>query len=395
VNISELLGRGGHTFLVDTPSNDMVLPDCKVGVEVELENIHGFGHQSQSEGMYWEIIKDGSLRNYGMEFVSLPVFGVDIQLALDDLKNTLAEQKPSLHPRTSLHVHMDVEDMTAHSLANLLVLEVVFERLLYNYCDMERYNNIFCNPSRKCKNSLRQLGALMRIKIDDKGEFYEVLQQSMKYTGLNIKSVLPQYNNNTDKEDPGGHIEFRMHQGTDDIVRIKEWINILMCLKKYAVEFSHSPEELILYLSIMGIDNIIDDVFGEYASLVKYPEQLPDIYAGISAVQYSIKNYTPLGTAAVANSLFIPKHGVNKYLYKYNEVHDIEQPKHDPEEAEMWGDPAKAWEPGEFVNLGGGQIHQADLAAHEAILAQLHDAGIQMDPVAPIFEDDDEIEPDF
>ena len=351
MNIAEILGRKNRNNFIDMPSDDMVLPECKVGIEVELENIDKWGHKSCSPNEYWDMVRDGSLRNNGLEFISLPIYGADVQAALDDLDECLSLENPETHDRTSLHIHLDVEDMTSTQLGILMVLEVIFERLLYTYCGIHRYDNIFCNPLRKSNKSLQQVGALLRLDVDNVDGFMDVLNTSMKYTGLNIKPVLPSYNGELEREDKGGHLEFRMHPGTTSTVRIKEWINILLCLKKFAIEFKHEPEELLVFLSVMGLDNIVEAVFGEYADKVRYPEQAKDIYSGITAVQYAIKNFEPFGGNQEFKKLLIPNKGINKYVKRYNEKRGNPSPTAKEDMIE-----------GTFINVALEEIKEQELA---------------------------------
>src|SRR6266849_8881837 len=79
-----------------------------VGIEVEMEDtLNKF-----SSGLYehlWTFRADGSLRNNGLEAVSIPLKGEWIKRGL----KTLFDCIKNIHfsPRTSIHIHLDVREL--------------------------------------------------------------------------------------------------------------------------------------------------------------------------------------------------------------------------------------------------------------------------------------------
>ena len=282
--IADLLNRPKIPF-VYKPSNDYVMPECKVGIEIELEGVPNVRVRDRTEGRLWKIVGDGSLRNDGAEFVSEPVYGQDINNALADFTKTLNDthSEPVVSSRTSVHVHMDVEDMSVEQLGLFLLLVTLFEKLLYTYCGYDRYDNIFCHPIEKSISTMSIISEIVTHKEDD--PILDAVSGYHKYTGCNIKPILP----DARKGDQGGHIEFRMHKGTYDTTRIKEWVNILMCLKKYSMEFEQKPEELLQHLSMRGLDETVQDIFGEYYNTVAYADMFEHMYDNMAVVQYIFK----------------------------------------------------------------------------------------------------------
>ena len=121
-----------------TLENDKTL----VGIELELENIslgdweyyYDTNKKNALDLMkYWKIVQDGSLRN-GIEFVTDPLVGNNIIKGLDCLDylveyvNPTNNLKISMGERTSLHVHLNVLDLTIEQLKNLVIILEIFPR---------------------------------------------------------------------------------------------------------------------------------------------------------------------------------------------------------------------------------------------------------------------------
>lgn len=269
-------------------SNDFVLSRCPIGIEIEVENmarrIEDIEVDNPREGLmrrprgggnklgeYWKITSDGSLRNNGVEFISDPIWGEDINRALDSL-HVLIEKSgntPDFSDRTSVHIHLDVRSLDTLQLFHLLVLVMIFERTLVDYCGGTREENVFCLPFYKAEASVPSLAEI----VSEEADFIRVLDRTFKYNGFNIRPVSKQ-----------GSVEFRYHYGTMDKERIKEWINIIYCLKREATKIADIqtlPEDI----SVMGVDAYIRRVFGKYAQVLNTRTLVDDIYEGVRLAQ--------------------------------------------------------------------------------------------------------------
>lgn len=206
----------GTEYFSDLPPS-AVLDFSVIGIEMEIENL-----PNVLDGIrYWERIPDGSLRNNGWEYVSLPIKGAHIEKALYNLKDALLTQNnPEFSGRTSVHVHLNILDMSYEQLNCLVLLYLAFERCMYGFASQRRYKNIFCVPISQCG-----YGAMIHSLFIRKGAF--TFHNWHKYTGFNLKPV-------HDK----GTVEFRHMPGTFDIATIITWINLIQRLKMYAMNSS-------------------------------------------------------------------------------------------------------------------------------------------------------------
>ena len=114
--------------------------ETNVGIEVEVESIDSqanVGMSDDANAVLWRNIEDGSLRNGGREFVSIPVSGHNIEFALHSLHDHLHKNKKCARhqftDRTSVHVHMNMQDANSRQLAAFLITYLMVEPLLYIY----------------------------------------------------------------------------------------------------------------------------------------------------------------------------------------------------------------------------------------------------------------------
>jgi len=197
------------------PLYPVVAPDELVGIEIEVENIP-YPHQFQ---YYWKGKQDGSLRNHGIEYTSIPLRTEQVEYALDHWNKYIKENNnPTFSQRTSLHVHLNVQNMTWDEIENLVLLYVIFERHFFLQTNQDREHSIFCVPLYKVDN----LCNLLPIQ--------QVSPRWNKYAALNLSTITGE------GESPRfGTIEFRHLHGTSNPAEIVPWINNIMRLKKQAM----------------------------------------------------------------------------------------------------------------------------------------------------------------
>lgn len=257
-----------------------VLPTTMIGVELELEGVKTFPKFSGPQ--YWETKEDGSLRDIddegstSMELVfAIPLCGYDLTKALSILKHTLDKQKykPVVSPRCSTHIHIDVRELNFNKLLNLLIIYTIVERPLYHYCGNDRENNNFCLPFYKAES--RVFNAISQKDIlGTKDRLVNITSGDRRYSGLNLCSL-----------QRFGSLEFRQLPGTTDVDKITQWINIIMCIKKAALDYTEELQTLPVSFSEKGIEKNVKEIFGEYYPYIKYPELEYDVLQGIRQAQ--------------------------------------------------------------------------------------------------------------
>lgn len=235
-------------------SRKMIDQTCYVGIEVEVEKVPPF------DSIFgFRAVEDGSLRNNGMEFVSVPIRGQNIHYLLHALMAKLGKGA-EFTERTSIHVHLNVRRMTVEQLVTLLITYIVVEQSLYRFikrAGFERSRNIFCVPLSESQHYLGVPYLIYLLKNNDIGALLNNIHHYWrKYSGLNLLPIHTQ-----------GTVEFRQLGGTKDVDVILDWVNIIQCLRVYAL--SHNLDEVKAQLFELNTNSnyyqFLQSVFGRYA----------------------------------------------------------------------------------------------------------------------------------
>jgi hypothetical protein len=213
----ELWGLANKILKPSESGEHLILGGLKTGLELEVEGIYQVHHDvAELISPYWKVVNDGSLRNHGREFVMTgPQNGVDLENAIKILDEALNFCKEDSHNRvkynwrTSLHVHHDCTKLTIKEIGSIVLTYLVFEKILIDYCDSSRQDNIFCAPIYAVDQVQEYLKVFLKI-----GELH--LGEEQKYSALNV-GALRKF----------GSLEFRMHHGTHSFDEIIQWLNIL------------------------------------------------------------------------------------------------------------------------------------------------------------------------
>lgn len=188
-------------------------PDLLFGVELEIE---GLRHDPESYCIGGVVYHpDGSLRNNGAEFVTQPMTYENTEAVLTRFFELGKFNENNYSERCSVHVHMNVGDITEEHLRTFLAVYASHERALFEWIGDNRKHNIFCVPWYETNMGVGLAESFASIKQKTKNW--------MKYTALNL---LPIWRQNT--------IEFRHMAGTHNLKRILTWVRMIACMYTYS-----------------------------------------------------------------------------------------------------------------------------------------------------------------
>lgn len=242
-----------------------VLPKKAIGIEVEVENVR----RAAFDQNMWGTKEDGSLRNNGIEFVSCPLAGKQIEIAVRHLFSVLPIGA-DFSERTSIHVHLNMRDSLVKDLLNLLLLYISFEKCLYRFAGEYRYRNIFCVPLQET-----QLPIILSNFIAN-GDLLSLIKQWQKYSGLNLLPLIP-----------FGTVEFRQMHGHRDPDLLLNWINIIFRMFKYSKKYSF--DELFNYIRTLNstskYEEFLTVVFEKEAELINFPKLKQAMEPGVSTIK--------------------------------------------------------------------------------------------------------------
>jgi hypothetical protein len=253
-----------------------------IGIEVEVENVRdGRGELNRA----WTVTQDGSLRNNGLEIVSKPIAAMFAPQMLTHLFSQYLNEDCCFGPRTSIHIHLNVQDLTLDQALDMVLVYAIYERLFYNFAGRGRQKNVYCVPL---------FDTDLLVNLVDYGVTRD--RNWSKYTGLN---TLPLYEYGT--------IEFRHMHGTTNVRKLATWINLICKLKEYVKRTNTATLRAMIATMHDGFDfgALMNDIFGEYASAFTYegPQELNYLQAKQALVPRA--NVRHLALTASRDSAFL------------------------------------------------------------------------------------------
>lgn len=247
---------------------EVIDSDQGVGIEVEVENYSVRRHPNNN---VWIMKGDGSLRNNGVEWITLPIAARWTPSALDDLLTASFSEECCFSPRTSIHIHLDMQQYQTHEVMDVVLLYTMLEGLLYKFTGRGRIKNIYCVPVFDT-SLLKHQAATGHIGV--------TTEQWSKYSGLNLCRLRDL-----------GTLEFRHMHGTFDVRKVSIWIRLLTKMCMYAQKMG---TEYIRKLAQMGpaqlnMNELLTEIFDADARHLKY-ETFDDVRRGVDAVKLAFTN---------------------------------------------------------------------------------------------------------
>jgi hypothetical protein len=281
------------------------------GVEIEIETQDGYLFDFDQK--LWKLDRDGSLRNYGYEFVlSNPSIEEELEKAFNSIEKTL-EKIPLIDTiRTSTHIHQNVTDKTGLDVITIFGIYWIIEDLLLDYCGKYRKGNYNCISNSQSNGilngfskTLRTLSPNPKLKknYSNKNSIFDYSNDNYRYSSLTPKPLLE-----------FGSIEYRGMRSLVTKKELTEWSYIIRSIAEYQKKHKTidiilkrfnqmTPKEIILdifpkvYYQITAkgkedwedelIDNL-NDVIGLKNSLFSWNSEELENYRKI-AKEYSIK----------------------------------------------------------------------------------------------------------
>jgi hypothetical protein len=172
-------------------------------------------------------------------------------------------KKPSASSRCSVHVHINVREMTLEEFSSFMVLYLIFERSLYRFSG-DRWNSNFCVPLYAAPQFPKQVlesinaGQWKNKPLEDYVHWY-------KYLGLNICPIVGKDGSNAQ-----GTVEFRHMKGTTNVNLIINWINLIISLKIASKKYDLTTlKDLLVQMnSDSSYVGLTESVFGVYSHLI-------------------------------------------------------------------------------------------------------------------------------
>ena len=220
--------------ILHSEENPLIYKSVLLGVEIEAENPETLNIEQKE---IWYQVGDGSLKINGKEFIfRRPVASKDIfyclKLIEPNLKNAL------FNIRTGFHVHTDVTRLESLKILSIILHSYLCESLLFQF-KQERYASPFCTP---ITDMLSIDNFFNLLKLDHGAIFVNT-----KYISINVRTISTK-----------GSIEYRLFPATNNINDYIDYINAVLCIRKYATNKKTLTELKKGYL--IGDGNLYDIV---------------------------------------------------------------------------------------------------------------------------------------
>lgn len=223
-----------------------------VGIEVETEATIPYSYREVLGSSYhaerkeftlanvWAAKEDGSLRNYGIEYISSPIktYKPHVKALVDKLLTVPTLMKEC--PRAGIHVHVNVTDMTQSNIWTMACIFWTLENALVEWCGESRVGNNFC---LRLKDATRVVGASVNAIRSvfvgtERDSFVSFHPNTHKYASLNLATVARL-----------GTLEFRSLDGNLDSDRVNNWTEQLLLLRELAFKFE-DPHKFFAWLDL-------------------------------------------------------------------------------------------------------------------------------------------------
>lgn len=243
-----------------------VKQDVGIEIEVEGKNLHEVFKGG------WRTEDDGSLRGAYPEsraeyILDTPIKIDEVEEKLEFLRKDLENATFDFSFRTSVHVHVNVQDLTEVEVMNMVYTYLLLEEPLVNFCGRERKGNRFCLRIADAEGIMTHFS-----KMFSKGLRYimAVNPNDLRYSGINLAS-LAKY----------GTVEFRSMRGCIDVETLTIWAHSLMAIREYA-KAKKVPMDIMQEFSKGTPRDFLRTVLGKYAVYYEYPRMTKEVQRSYS-----------------------------------------------------------------------------------------------------------------
>lgn len=233
------------------------------GVEIEVEG----NNLVEVHEKYWNSVNDGSLRGESFEYVfKKPLIQSDSTKALMYLKERLKESTLKFSFRTSVHVHVNVQDLEYTQLLNMIYTYLLIEEPLMTFCGKERKGNRFCLRLQDAEGLLDTLIPMFK----DMDYFEDIKEETIRYSAINL-AALRKF----------GSLEFRAMQGNLNVDKISTWTKALFNLREFAQSVENPRNVIELFQNNKPID-FLNLVLKDVTPSFVYPKLDRDLQQSFS-----------------------------------------------------------------------------------------------------------------
>ena len=253
------------------------------GIEIEAE---GKGMKA-IDTAFWQSEDDGSLRgrfpDTRIEWVlKKPIVLEKVMPALKELTELQKTAKINFSFRTSVHVHVNMHELTHPQVLNVIYTYLLLEEPLLSFCGEERKANRFC---LRLKDAEGLMEDLQKVFIGGEGALFGIAPNAIRYASINLEA-LKKY----------GSMEFRGMRGTMDVNIIHTWVEILNKIREYSMKMD-DVEAIHQEFRDLGANEFVKNIMGGKLTKVlgdDFEKELNLSYSLSLDLPYTYKRYKEL-----------------------------------------------------------------------------------------------------
>jgi hypothetical protein len=202
--------------------------------------------------------------------------------------------------------------MTLQEVGAMSVLYLLFERAFFKFAGRNRDKSIFCVPYQDSLAYTKMVEHLIDV-TNNNGARVDIFNKFHKYHAYNMKPI-----------STFGTIEFRHMAGTMDEETLTIWVNLILCLKNYAIGHSLTDILSVAYelTTTSKYSVLTQEVFGEYAKYMMCDVSEEDMYSCILSIKEAFIPIedVPILTKEVVQASAFGKLQGNKVIERNNLV---------------------------------------------------------------------------
>lgn len=318
--------------------------DVGIEIEVEGENLKAV------DNAVWRSENDGSLRGHfpqtACEYIlTKPIPVKDVTVALEGLREELKDAIFAFSYRTSVHVHLNVQQLEFKELLSMMYTYYLLEEPLMNFCGKTRKGNNFCLRLSDAEGVLDFVSSMFEWGADG---INNIPGDNARYAAMNVEAI-KKY----------GSVEFRGMEGNMDVNRIQTWCDILVSIREYSKD--KDPKAVYEDFMKYGALGFVQKVLDQNALTVHYARMARDVETSFSisidlpfaykeAKEIEVKDYWLYNVGDLVKyeeAVLVQRNGGNvegtQKARVYKVVRKADQPKQAPIE---FNDPWPEMQPG-------------------------------------------------
>jgi hypothetical protein len=228
------------------------------GIEIEIEGTGGIAVECAG----WQVHNDGSLRGPGglgaggIEYVTRSAVSLgDVTRSVDRLAKKLEASQAVIRPdspRTSTHIHMNMQQEKMIDVLGCLVLFAAVEPLFLHLCGPYRDGNSFCTPSYDSGDLGRYIHDIGDYLHKGHNPDYRDFPQRGKYASMG-----------TNRLHDLGTIECRTFPCSVDPATIGKWCGWLYNLRQVAKAQDDKSFRTAIKVGLHNPLALVMDIFGD------------------------------------------------------------------------------------------------------------------------------------